>query len=391
VGNQNDLAAALALWPEDASIKTKNGPEIKHKNQADHLAGLDEVEGLPPLISFKQQTRAFLKVQDGCDGYCSYCIVPKTRPVVRSKPAETALAEAQALVKSGHKEIVVSGVFLGAYGQKTVRRKIWPESRNDNLADLLDRLAQIPDLARVRLSSLEPADVTERLLDTLCRYPNIMPHLHLPLQSGSDSVLRRMCRQYNVAQFKRTVDSIQTRLDRPAITTDIIVGFPGETDADFRQTLDLARHVGFSKMHVFPFSPRRGTPAAGMPDIVEKRVCQQRSKILRDLDAELGLQYRRQFLGETAEVLIEPFGVRRPASNVPQYTTRGTQHTEPVEGRSERYFKVYLNIQYSSSVEHQGSRIVKVRLVENHQRGMVGTPLCCGSTGSPAGGQDSPS
>lgn len=159
---------------------------------------------------------------------------------------------------------------------------------------------------------------------------DIMPHLHLTLQSGSpggigaaaipqgeDAVLKRMCRQYTVDQFKRMVDSIQAMLDRPAITTDIIVGFPGETDADFEQTLDLARSVGFAKMHVFTFSPRRGTPAAGMQDIVEKGVCRRRSEILRELDIELGLRYRRQFIGETAEVLIESFGVRRPASNVP--------------------------------------------------------------------------
>jgi tRNA A37 methylthiotransferase MiaB len=151
-------------------------------------------------------------------------------------------------------------------------------------------MAQIPGLARIRLSSLEPADVTERLLDTFCKHRNIMPHLHLALQSGSDAVLKRMCRQYRVEQFKKTVDAIQTRLDRPALTTDIIVGFPGETDADFEHTLDLARSVGFAKMHVFTFSPRRGTPAASMQDIVEKGVCRSRSEILRELDIELGLR-----------------------------------------------------------------------------------------------------
>ncbi len=357
LADQSNLASALTVWAENTPIKAQNGHEIKHKNQS-----ANESE-LPLLTSFKEHTRAFLKVQDGCDGYCSYCIVPKTRPIVRSKSFETALREAQVLVQSGHKEIVVSGVFLGAYGQKTVRRKNWPECRNDSLADLLDRLAQIPGLARIRLSSLEPADVTEWLLDTLCRHRNIMPHLHLPLQSGSDAVLRRMCRQYDVDQFKRTVDSVQTRLDRPAITTDIIVGFPGETDADFEQTLDLARSVGFAKMHVFPFSARRGTAAANMRDIVEKRICKTRSQILRDLDIELGLQYRSQFLGETAEVLIESFGGR-------QYAARSTQHAEPVEGRSERYFKVYLDSR--SGVQHPVSSIEKVRLVENRQDGMVG-------------------
>ncbi|MHC4582096.1 MAG: radical SAM protein, partial [Planctomycetota bacterium] len=222
---------------------------------------------LPALTSFRGQTRAFLKVQDGCDGYCTYCIVPKARPFVHSKPLARALAEAQALVDAGHREIVVTGVFLGAYGQDTVRRQNWPtESRRagNNLSDLLDKMSVLPGMGRIRLSSLEPADVTQGLLDTLCKHPNIMPHLHLPLQSGSDEVLRRMCRQYRVAQFRETIDLLKSRLDRPAITTDIIVGFPGETDTDFERTVELARDVGFAKMHVFSFSPRKGTAAAEM-------------------------------------------------------------------------------------------------------------------------------
>ncbi|GAF70245.1 unnamed protein product, partial [marine sediment metagenome] len=156
---------------------------------------------LGPITAFKGHTRAFLKIQDGCDGRCSYCIIPKTRPIVHSKPPEAVLQEARALVKAGHKEIVVTGVFLGAFGQPTVRRSHWPNQRNDKLPELLEDLAQIPNLARIRLSSLEPADVTERLLDAFCRYRNIMPHLHLSLQSGSDAVLKRMCRQYRAEDF----------------------------------------------------------------------------------------------------------------------------------------------------------------------------------------------
>jgi threonylcarbamoyladenosine tRNA methylthiotransferase MtaB len=410
VRNPNDLATTLTHWTQskpNTSIKAKSGHKIKHKNEPaseserfDTLTVLSGVEGLPPLTSFKQQTRAFLKVQDGCDGYCSYCIVPKTRPVVHSKPAETALLEAQALVKSGHREIVVSGVFLVAYGQKSVRRKNWPDHRNDNLADLLDRMAQIPGLARIRLSSLEPADVTERLLDTFCKHRNIMPHLHLALQSGSDAVLKRMCRQYRISEFRKKIESIKIRLDRPAITTDIIVGFPGETDADFEQTLDLARSVGFAKMHVFPFSARRGTPAASMQDTVEKTVMKRRSEILLDLDVELGLRYRQQFIGETAEILIETRDdgreeertmdesalVSRPSSLIPRLC-----------GRSERYFKVYIEFDcrlwrgrpglaprwLMASGREQGqdalatskienNEIVRVTLAKNRQDGMVG-------------------
>ncbi len=362
IRNRSDLTATLsrmargkaaALVSQSAqscpniTIKAKNGPKIKYKNESgNHLK-------LPPLTSFDGQTRAFLKIQDGCDGYCSYCIVPKTRPFVRSKPPDEALREAQALVESGHREIVLTGVFLGAYGQESVRRKSWPNQRNDNLADFLDRMAEISNLERIRLSSLEPADVTPRLLDTLCRHHNIMPHLHLPLQSGSDTILRKMCRQYRVHEFREKVESVKSRLDRPAITTDIIVGFPGETNADFEQTVDLAKNVGFAKIHVFSFSSRKGTAAADMQGTVDTRVMKRRSEILRDLDIELGQRYRQQFLGETAQVLLE-------------------QDKGQLCGRSERYFMVYLE---KTAKKPKKNDLIRVRLLENSENGVIGRPL----------------
>ncbi len=311
---------------------------------------------LPALTCFHGQTRAFLKVQDGCDGYCTYCIVPKARPFVRSKPLARALAEAQTLVRAGHKEIVVSGIFLGAYGLDSVRRKNWPGGQNDKLADLLDKMANLPNMERIRLSSLEPADVTPRLLDTLCKHPNIMPHLHLPLQSGSDGILRKMCRQYRIAHFKETVELLKSRLDRPAITTDIIVGFPVEKDADFERTVELARDVNFAKMHVFSFSPRKGTAAAEMEGAVDNKVMKERSEILRALNIELGLKYRREFVGKNAKVLLE---TNKPGA--------------PGIGRSERYFTVKVIVDFQSSIaEVKDNHLVKVRLLENHKDGMTG-------------------
>jgi threonylcarbamoyladenosine tRNA methylthiotransferase MtaB len=329
----------------DTTIKAKNSYKIKYKNN------LNNDLSLPPLTSFEGQTRAFLKIQDGCDGYCTYCIVPKTRPFVHSKPADEVLHEAQALVKSGHREIVVTGIFLGAYGQQSVRRKNWPNQRNDHLANLLDRMAEIPNLARIRLSSLEPADLTPRLLDTFCKHPNIMPHLHLSLQSGSNKILRKMCRQYRVEEFREKVESAKSRLDRPAITTDIIVGFPGETDADFEQTVNMAKIIGFAKMHVFSFSSRKGTAAADMRDPVDNKVIKERSQILRDLNIELGLKYRRQFLGETAQILIE-------------------NNNGHLSGRSERYFTVQL---VKTEKKQKINSIVRAMLVENRENGMDGT------------------
>jgi threonylcarbamoyladenosine tRNA methylthiotransferase MtaB len=325
-------------------IRPENAAGVKCKNS------FKSKPELAPLSSFKGQTRAFLKIQDGCDGHCSYCIIPKSRPQVRSKPPATALQEAQHLVNAGHKEIVITGIYLGAYGQQTARRKNWQAVENDRLADLLAKMAQIPDLARIRLSSLEPGDVTPRLLETFSKHRNIMPHLHLSLQSGSNAVLTRMCRQYRAEDFARTVEAIKSSLDRPAITTDIIVGFPGETDADFRQTVDLAREVGFAKMHVFSFSQRKGTAAAAMQGAIDNRVMKERSVVLRGLDAELGMKFRRQFVGRTAVVLLE------------------NSNGEP-SGRCERYFMVHLekNLQ-----KFKKNELVEVKLTRNSENGAIG-------------------
>jgi threonylcarbamoyladenosine tRNA methylthiotransferase MtaB len=331
------------LQTDHRTIKAKNRPQIKPKNE---LANPLE---LPQLTSFKGHTRAFLKIQDGCDGYCSYCIIPKARRNVHSKPAGAVLQEAKALVKAGHKEIVVTGVFLGAYGQESVRRKTWANQQNDKLADLLDEMAKIRGLARIRLSSLEPGDVTEQLLDTFCRHRNIMPHLHLSLQSGSDAVLKRMGRQYSVAKFLRAVELTKSRSDGVAITADVIVGFPGETERDFEATVALAREVGFAKMHVFGFSARKGTAAAEMQGVVDNRVIKRRSQVLRELDRELGRAFREQFIGEECEILVENGGFK---------------------GRSERYFMVY--VEKTGVKKLRQGELLRVRLVENREDGAFG-------------------
>lgn len=257
------------------------------------------------LHKFQGQTRAFLKIQDGCDGFCSYCIIPKTRPVLTFKPADDVLIEAQSLVNAGHKEIVLTGIFLGAYGQTSVKRKNWPTGENPYLAEIIEKIAQMPDLKRLRLSSLEPADVTDRLLDVMKNCPNIMPHLHLSLQSGSDAILKKMNRQYAVRDFLKSIENINLQLDRPAITTDIIVGFPGETMQDFAQSLAVAKLAGFSKIHIFPFSKRKGTAAEKLQSPIDKEIIKQRILVLRELEKQLAMRFRIKFFGETVQVLIE--------------------------------------------------------------------------------------
>jgi threonylcarbamoyladenosine tRNA methylthiotransferase MtaB len=316
VRQKNHLARTLSsLIYISNSTKACQTSKIKDKTGFPLTKGLHELES---LHSYKGQSRAFLKIQDGCDGYCSYCIVPTVRSEIKNKAVKDVVEEAYRLVYAGHAEIVLTGIFLGAYGRDTVRRKHWDSRNDDILAGLLRELTKINGLERIRLSSLEPADVTDGLLETLCDHPNIMPHLHLPLQSGSQSVLRKMCRQYTVDEFLQIVDKVRQKLDRPAITTDIIVGFPGETDEDFQKTVFVAEKCGFSKMHVFSYSERKNTAAVMMQPKVRPEVINSRSLQLRQMDEKLQLEFCRQFEGEEVEVVVEG--------------------TSPVRGRTRRYF-----------------------------------------------------
>jgi threonylcarbamoyladenosine tRNA methylthiotransferase MtaB len=255
------------------------------------------------------------------------------------------IEEAKALVGSGHKEIVLTGVFLGAYGQDTVIRERWEGGRNDKLAELLEELAQVDGLKRVRLSSLEPGDVTERLLEVFCNYRNIMPHLHLSLQSGSDAILKKMRRQYSAGQFEETVEMIKERLQVPAITGDIIVGFPGETEEDFEKTVILAEKTGFAKMHVFGFSAREGTVAAKMQGVVKSGVMKKRTERMHRLDERLQKEFRQLFVNKEVMVLME-----------------GDEY-----GRCERYFKVYVDDKSLKSND-----LVKVKITGDGAGGAVG-------------------
>ncbi|MBW8001864.1 MAG: tRNA (N(6)-L-threonylcarbamoyladenosine(37)-C(2))-methylthiotransferase MtaB [Planctomycetes bacterium] len=341
-------------------IRPKYGQKIKDKTMPNDVS-------LGSLGAFKGHTRAFLKVQDGCDGYCSYCIIPQTRPKVHNKPIADVITEAQNLVNAGHKEIVVTGIFLGAYGLETVRRKRWEKQENPELAKLLKKLSQVQGLKRVRLSSLEPADVTEQLLDVMANCPNIMPHLHLSLQSGSDDILKRMGRQYRTAEFLQKVELIKSKLDRPAITGDFIVGFPGETESDFEKTSQIAKDVGFSKMHVFPFSVRQGTAAAKMQNLVADTVIKNRCQQLRQTGDKLAFDFRNQFIGEEIEVLIENVSACSQATcdQVACDLVMG----DTISGRAERYFMVHFN---PAGAEYEKNQIVKLKLTENKEDGIWG-------------------
>jgi threonylcarbamoyladenosine tRNA methylthiotransferase MtaB len=248
------------------------------------------------ISSFDGRARAFLKVQDGCDSFCSYCVLPHVRGKPRSRPVDDVRAEAERLAVAGFREIVVTGIHVGLYGRDLEGRP--------GLGAALLAVAEAPGIERVRLSSIEANEVDGALLGAM-RHPAVCPHLHIPLQSGDADVLRRMNRRYSPDEFLRVVELARERLDRPAVTTDVMVGFPGETEEAFENTLAVCRAGRFSRMHVFPFSPRPGTPAAKMPGRVPVKVMAERSRRARELGKELAVEWADGFVGRRQRVLFE--------------------------------------------------------------------------------------
>ncbi|MFO0947396.1 MAG: tRNA (N(6)-L-threonylcarbamoyladenosine(37)-C(2))-methylthiotransferase MtaB [Planctomycetota bacterium] len=253
---------------------------------------------------FEGHQRAFVKVQDGCILDCTFCIIPKVRPGLLSRNPDDIVEEVRRLVDAGYREIVMTGIHLGHYGVDLSQGR--PRREWCRLWHLLDRIATLPGDFRIRLSSLEATEVTDDFVRVLAEHSGrICPHLHLSLQSGSDAVLARMKRRYRVKKFVARCEQLRSRLDQPAFTTDIIVGFPGETDADFDATCDVVRAVGFSKLHLFPFSARRGTEAADFGNKVSDVVLGERMDRLSRLGAEVARDYYESLIGRRLEMLVE--------------------------------------------------------------------------------------
>lgn len=260
------------------------------------------------VTRFDGHRRAFVKVQDGCVLRCTYCIIPKVRPGLRSRDPETIVAEVRALIEAGYREIVLTGIHLGHYGVETSRG----DRPRFRLPHLIRRLNDLPGNWRLRLSSLEAAEVNAEFLDHVADCHRLSPHFHICLQSGSDAVLARMRRRYRSTRFLENVAAIAARFDRPALSTDVIVGFPGETDDDFEATLRVCEMAGFMKIHIFPFSPRRGTAAFDFPDQIPPHVQHERSDRLRELETRLAARYYASLVGVPLNVLVEARPASRP-------------------------------------------------------------------------------
>jgi len=252
-------------------------------------------------IAFKghrQKTRAFLKIQEGCNMFCSYCIIPYARGPIRSRPIDSILQEVESLINDGFKEIVLTGIHLGLYGYDF-------GSKGPHLFDVILELSKIKELKRIRLSSIEALELSDEFINGVAELGNFCNHFHIPLQSGSDKILKLMHRRYDTGQFKERIEYIRKHIKDVAITTDVIVGFPGESNEDFDESYNFIKEVGFSKLHVFPFSPRKGTPAAQMEGRVTKAIKEKRSTRLIELSHILEMSFRKNFEGKTMDVLFE--------------------------------------------------------------------------------------
>jgi len=291
--------------PDEVAALPGVSEVITDKRELPDLLGRYGVVDLPTGISnYSGRQRAYVKVQDGCLLNCSFCIIPTVRPHFASRPPEHIEDEVRRLVDAGYHELILTGIHLGHYGVEWNRER--PKQEWLRLSHLLERLVRLPGDFRLRLSSIEATEVTRELIAVMQAQPErICPHLHISMQSGSDEVLRRMRRRWGAQRFVDRCRMVCEQLDLPALTTDVIVGFPGETEADFAETCRVVETVGFCKLHIFPFSPRRGTDAATMPDQVPEPVKLERMERLATLEAELRQSYFRKLIGRRLRVLVE--------------------------------------------------------------------------------------
>ena len=280
--------------------------------------GRDCEYGEMRLRESAEHTRVYIKIQDGCNQFCSYCAIPYARGRVRSRRAEDILEEIRGVTERGFREVVLTGIHISSYGID-LEEEGWRQGRSvpvyrgegrdysgsSRLVDLVERIHEIPGLERIRLGSLEPRIVTQAAAERLAALPGVCPHFHLSLQSGCDATLRRMNRHYTAGEYYTSVQSLRRAFDNPAVTTDVIVGFPGETREEFAATKEFLEKVGFYEMHIFKYSKRRGTAAAGMPDQVPEKEKAARARELSELERRQSAAFRGTYIGREAEVLLE--------------------------------------------------------------------------------------
>ena len=257
----------------------------------------DEFEEIPLYPSAVEHTRADLKIQEGCNNFCAYCIIPYTRGVLKSRRPDAVIAEAKRLVAAGFKEIVLTGIHLGAYGRDL--------DDHPSLAHILDRLVKETDVSRIRMGSIESLEIDDEMIAVMNSSDRICRHLHLPLQAGSDAVLKAMNRHYTVAEYEALIARLRSRIDGLTVSTDLILGFPGETEALFEETMETLKRLNFSHIHAFPYSPRKGTPAATMSGQIDTAEKKRRVELVNELSARQKAALLESLVGTKASVLID--------------------------------------------------------------------------------------
>ena len=298
--------------------------DVLHQNEYDEYGFVTHIE----------QTRAIVKVQDGCDRFCSYCAIPYARGKVRSRKLENIIEEVTKLAQNGIKEVVITGIHIASYGKDF--------NENIGLIDVLEKINEIEGIQRIRLGSLEPMLINENFLNRLSKLDKICHHFHLSLQSGCDETLKRMNRRYTTEEFRNVVNLLRNTYNDVILTTDIIVGFPGETEEEFKKTYEFLQEIKFYKMHVFKYSKRSGTKAAIMPNQIKPEIQEERSKKLIELSDLNQKEYNKQYLGKTLEVLFEE------------------QSGEYIKGHTQNY--IVVNVKGNISSFH--NEIINVKIVE---------------------------
>lgn len=289
IGNncKKDIVSVLEEY-----LRQQESEAVTHIIDINHTDEYEEMK----LTKTAEHTRAYIKIQDGCNQFCSYCIIPYARGRVRSRSEEDILSEVQGIVEAGYQEVVLTGIHISSYGI---------DRGASELLQLLSKLHDIDGLRRIRLGSLEPRIITEEFVEKLSGMYKICPHFHLSLQSGCDAVLARMNRRYTTGEYFRTTQILRKYYSDPAITTDVIVGFPGESEEEFRVTQEFVSKVQFYEMHIFKYSRRQGTVAANMENQLTEAQKARRSALLMEAEKQMSRDYRKKFIGRGAEVLFE--------------------------------------------------------------------------------------
>lgn len=362
--NKNAIVAAVGCYAQVAKDKLEDIPEIdlvlgtSEKNNIvkyveDFFSSKEAIEEVSDVmhqsefldfgsVTYTEKTRAVIKIQDGCDRFCSYCIIPYARGRVRSRKIESIVKEVEQITQEGIKEIVITGIHIASYGKDF--------KDGTSLIDLLEAINQVSDLKRIRLSSIEPTIITEEFMERLIKIDKLCPHFHLSLQSGCTETLKRMNRRYTAEEFEKCTELLRKNYPDCALTTDIIVGFPGETEEEFKQTYKFLSKIKFYQMHVFKYSPREGTKAAVMPNQISPEKKEERSRMLIELSHKNEAEYKQKFINKTVEVLFE-----QPEGDY-------------IIGHTPNYLKVA--VKGNMDLENQ---IKKVQILEDGEEFLIGT------------------